>query len=367
MAAIVVTIVAGHARQKQASEREDAGNTRLYRQRAEQGDANAQYELGQMYARGQGVPRDYVQAYGWYQKAASQGSAHAEYAIGCLYYYGYGQMQSYTDALAWYRKAADHGNAWAIDAIGSMNFYGYGMPQSNAEAAVWYKKAADLGYARAEYDIGYMYSRGLGVARNREAANRWYRKAADQGYKNAQQALGLRLAPSKWCDNCEMLGIIAGTMFLSDFLRRRKTHSGRKTLKGAIAGIVLLLWAAMDGFQHSEYGLFPSAFAAIAFRAATFFLAGISVALLVTVYGQRSRKPLLIFSGIVFAAVNLSLCARAHFDPQILSAIGGRILALNALPLGMAISTIYWVRSPDKTAAAAAELQAGNTGTSTPV
>ncbi len=47
------------------------------RKAAEQGDASAQYNLGQMYARGQGVPQDYVQAYKWIFLADERGGASA--------------------------------------------------------------------------------------------------------------------------------------------------------------------------------------------------------------------------------------------------------------------------------------------------
>jgi len=44
-----------------------------WRPLAEQGNANAQYNLGGMYANGQGVPQDYVQAHKWFNLAATQG------------------------------------------------------------------------------------------------------------------------------------------------------------------------------------------------------------------------------------------------------------------------------------------------------
>ena len=43
-----------------------------YRKAAEQGDANAQFNLGLMYAKGQGVPQDYAAAHKWLNLAASR-------------------------------------------------------------------------------------------------------------------------------------------------------------------------------------------------------------------------------------------------------------------------------------------------------
>ena len=50
---------------------------RLYRLAAEQGDADAQNNLGGMYAEGLGVPADPVEAYMWFELAAEQGHAMA--------------------------------------------------------------------------------------------------------------------------------------------------------------------------------------------------------------------------------------------------------------------------------------------------
>ena len=52
------------------------------RKDAEQGDVIAQYNLGVMYATGQGVSQDYQEAVGWYRKAAEQGYAGAQYNSG---------------------------------------------------------------------------------------------------------------------------------------------------------------------------------------------------------------------------------------------------------------------------------------------
>ncbi len=47
------------------------------RRLADQGDARAQYNLGEMYMLGRGVPQDYTQAYMWVALAAAQGNEKA--------------------------------------------------------------------------------------------------------------------------------------------------------------------------------------------------------------------------------------------------------------------------------------------------
>ena len=57
-----------------------------FRPLAEQGDANAQSNLGVMYYNGQGVAQDYGEAARLYRLAAQQGHADAQRALGILYF-----------------------------------------------------------------------------------------------------------------------------------------------------------------------------------------------------------------------------------------------------------------------------------------
>ena len=87
---------------------------------AEQGDADAQFNLGLMYGNGWGVPQDYAEALKWYRKAAEQGDAKAQSNLGLRYAKGKGVTQDDAEALKWYRKAAEQGNAWAQSNLGVM-------------------------------------------------------------------------------------------------------------------------------------------------------------------------------------------------------------------------------------------------------
>jgi uncharacterized protein len=58
---------------------------RQFRPLAEQGNVLAQYSLGLMYSKGQGVTQNYAEAAKWYRKAADQGDDEAQYELGRLY------------------------------------------------------------------------------------------------------------------------------------------------------------------------------------------------------------------------------------------------------------------------------------------
>ena len=75
---------------------------------ANQGIAEAQNGLGELYAKGKGMPQDYVQARGWYEKAAAQGHPHAQNNLAELYFAGLGVPQDFVRAYMWVDLAAGH-------------------------------------------------------------------------------------------------------------------------------------------------------------------------------------------------------------------------------------------------------------------
>ena len=76
------------------------------RQHADQGDADAQNNLGLVYANGEGVPQDFAEAVAWFRQAADQGDANAQFNLGRLYYNGQGVPQDYVEAHRWVNLAA---------------------------------------------------------------------------------------------------------------------------------------------------------------------------------------------------------------------------------------------------------------------
>ena len=74
---------------------------------AEQGDRHAQYLIGFMYERGQGVPEDPAKAAEWYGRAAELGNPFAQNNLGVLYKNGRGVTQDYVQAYKWFNLAAE--------------------------------------------------------------------------------------------------------------------------------------------------------------------------------------------------------------------------------------------------------------------
>ena len=67
--------------------------------------------MRRQYTNGQGVERDYAEAFKWYNKAAEDGSAYAQKNVVMSYDVGQGVKQDGAQALKWYTKAAEQGDA----------------------------------------------------------------------------------------------------------------------------------------------------------------------------------------------------------------------------------------------------------------
>ena len=114
----------------------------LWRPLAEQGNAVAQFNLGTMYANGEGVPQDHAEAVKWYRLSAEQDYAAAQNNLGIMYSNGQGVPQGYAEALKWFRLSAEQGHADAQYNLGTMYDNGQGVPQDYVQAHLWFNLAA---------------------------------------------------------------------------------------------------------------------------------------------------------------------------------------------------------------------------------
>ncbi len=106
---------------------------------AEQGDINAQCELGSVYYIGKGIPQNNAEALKWYKKAAEKGHPVAQFGLGVMYSEGEGVPRDYIEGYAWLSLASAKG---IDDAKQQLSLVGPKMtPEQKAEAQ---KKAAAL-------------------------------------------------------------------------------------------------------------------------------------------------------------------------------------------------------------------------------
>ena len=117
------------------------------------GNAEAQYDVGEMLERGRGVNKDLAESFQWYLKSAGQGYTKAAYRTGLAYLKGIGVEKNVDSALPWLQMASDRGYERANYYLGVMYEKGEGVPVNLTRALTHYKKAFTSGYAPANERI----------------------------------------------------------------------------------------------------------------------------------------------------------------------------------------------------------------------
>jgi len=112
------------------------------------------------------VRGDFATAFRLFQKRANEGDGDAQSNLGVMYAAGQGVAQSSTEAGRWYRKAAEQGNITAQYNLGVMYADGDGVPQDNVQAYLWFNLVA------ARLPAAEVQKREMAVANRDEAASK---------------------------------------------------------------------------------------------------------------------------------------------------------------------------------------------------
>ena len=167
----------------------------LFRQLAEQGNANAQFFVGYMYKNGEGVPKDFAEAAKWFRKSADQGVKASQSNLGEMYRNGKGVPQNNVFAYMWFTLADDKPGLW--DVVTAMT--PEQIPEGKKLAREWKDAdtplhsslaAAEAGNEEAQIAMGVRYLQGQGVTKDFKEAVKWFRLAADKGNTEAMGFLG---------------------------------------------------------------------------------------------------------------------------------------------------------------------------------
>jgi TPR repeat protein len=118
----------------------------IWRPLAERGDADAQFNLGQAYRLGRGVPIDLGAAQVWFVRAAAKGHLDAQTTLGLLLF----QNGNHTGAVRWLKAAADKDEPRAMLVYGTALFNGDGVPQDPVQGYAYITRAAARGLPAAK-------------------------------------------------------------------------------------------------------------------------------------------------------------------------------------------------------------------------
>ena len=154
---------------------------------ARRGNAEAEYNLGMMYARGQGVPKNYEAAFSWFQKAHEKGHPGATFFMGKMFANGIGVEKDPHKAERMFQKCSSDPRAQYE--IGLL-YFKEDMPRDLDMSARWMLRAAREGNTEAQFVMGQFYKSGAGVPANIKEAVDWLTSAAINGHRGAQILLG---------------------------------------------------------------------------------------------------------------------------------------------------------------------------------
>lgn len=171
---------------------------------AEQGNVDAQYNIGCLLRDGIGCQQNYAQALYWFQKAVQQGNDEAYYNLAVMHLEGKGAQRNPTYAAQIFEELAAKGLVEAQYNLGVLYLDGNGAPQNSQRAIALFQMAAQKGDASSQYNLGIIYGHGCGVSVDLEKAKRWFELAAQNGDREAVkkiQEIDILLENSKESQN----------------------------------------------------------------------------------------------------------------------------------------------------------------------
>lgn len=157
---------------------------------AKDGDLDAQYLIGQNCSEGIYFC-DANESVRWLRLSADNGNSEAQNNLGVAYYRGREVARDYKQAIRLFRLSAEQGNPKAQFNLAWSYIVANGITQDYSEAAKWYLKSAEQGFAPAQIETGDCYALGQGVEQNWEKAFVWYWRAANQGDVRAKRTVAV--------------------------------------------------------------------------------------------------------------------------------------------------------------------------------
>jgi localization factor PodJL len=121
----------------------------------------------------------------WFERAAQAGLAQAQFRLGSLYEKGQGVKKDLEKARQSYLAAAAQGNGKAMHNLAVLYAEGFNGKPDFATAVRWFQKASARGIADSQYNLAVLYARGMGGEKNLVESYKWFALAAASGDKEA--------------------------------------------------------------------------------------------------------------------------------------------------------------------------------------
>ena len=237
---------------------ESSGLLEHWRATAKRGDADAQFNLGRMYADGEGVERDMNESIKWYRLAATNGHPEAQFNLGVIFTPGLGERRNIHEAISLYEQAFANGIAEAAHNLAVIYDDGIEVEKDSRKAIKWYTRAAENGLALSQHKLAVLFSNGTGVVKDNTAAFRLFLAAAEQGDSASQhnlavsydRGIGVNTDSQKamyWYQNAADKGFQESQYWLG-----LKYAKGEGVKKNMINAFVWIRYASEQGHPDSQ-------------------------------------------------------------------------------------------------------------------
>ncbi|MDR3088239.1 MAG: sel1 repeat family protein [Desulfobulbaceae bacterium] len=166
---------------------------------AEQGNAEAMLVVGELYARGVGVTKNFTKALAWYEKSAEAGNGEAAFRVGFSYEIGMGAVVDMKNAVVAYNQAVRLGSARGLHKMAMLRLTGGGGVEKDRSAGLtMLQEAARSGDSAAYNSIAMIFLHGaFGQKADKEKAMKSFSLSARVGNLEGMKNLALLLADNK--------------------------------------------------------------------------------------------------------------------------------------------------------------------------
>ena len=150
---------------------------------AERGNGRAQFDLGLMYANGNGVEKNEKLALMWFNRAAQNNFSKSPTAKKVV------KIKRTSQKFKFAKEAAAKGNSRAQFDLAMMYHKGDGVSKNEQLAFNYFHKAARNNSVEAKFQMGLNFAQGRGVRKQAQLAKYWFKLAAKAGHSKAMAHL----------------------------------------------------------------------------------------------------------------------------------------------------------------------------------
>ena len=160
---------------------------RMFAPLAKKNEPRAQFYMGLMHGKGEGVLKDRRKAAEWFHASAKRNYRFAQFNLANSYRSGLGVTKDYKKSVYWYQRAAKQGHRGALHYLGLAHYLGRGVLKDEQRGLDFIRQSAMKGDRESQYFLGISYCNGKSVILSKRQCAIWIKRAYDRGHPKASK------------------------------------------------------------------------------------------------------------------------------------------------------------------------------------